>query len=106
MTAMPSSPRFLLVNVNRWRKQVALEAVDTDSLNDLFESISLGKIDGRYLELVGPRDTILGTIVQTGGMTWFFKLAAPNRLADRSRAAFKSFVGSSRFDASGDPDGE
>lgn len=106
VTAMPSSPRFLLVNVNRWRKQVALEAVDTDSLNDLFESISLGKIDGRYLELVGPRDTILGTIVQTGGMTWFFKLAAPNRLADRSRAEFKSFVGSSRFDASGDPDGE
>jgi len=105
VTAMPTSPRFLLLNVNRWRQQVGLEAVDSDNLEDLFEPITLGKSAGRYLELVGPSDTILGTIVQTDGRTWFFKLAAPNRLADRSRKDFKSFVSSSRFEATGDPDG-
>jgi hypothetical protein len=102
---MPTSPRFLLLNVNRWRQQVGLEAVDSDNLDDLFEPITLGKIAGRYLELVGPSDTILGTIVQTDGRTWFFKLAAPNRLADRSRKDFKSFVSSSRFEATGDSNG-
>ena len=98
VTAMPVGPRFLLNNVNRWRRQVALEAVDSDSLDDLFEPIALDTIKGRYLELVGPSNTILGTIVESGGMTWFFKLTAPNRLADRSRGDFKSFVNSSRFD--------
>ncbi len=105
VTAMPTSPRFLLLNVNRWRQQVGLEAVDSDNLDDLFEPITLGKIAGRYLELAGPSDTILGTIVQADGRTWFFKLAAPNRLADRSRKDFKSFVSSSRFEATGDSDG-
>lgn len=105
VTALPTSPRFLLLNVNRWRTQVALEAVDTDNLGDLFEDIALGPINGRYLELVGPRDTILGTIVESGGMSWFFKLKAPNRLADSSRGDFKSFVSSSRFDAGGGSDG-
>ncbi len=105
VTALPTSPRFLLLNVNRWRTQVALEAVDTDNLGDLFEPIALGPINGRYLELVGPRDTILGTIVESGGMSWFFKLKAPNRLADSSRGDFKSFVSSSRFDAGGGSDG-
>ena len=105
VTAMPTSPRFLLLNVNRWRRQVALEAVDSDNLDDLFEPIALGSINGRYLELVGHRVTILGTIVVSSGKTWFFKLSAPNRLADRSRTEFKSFVSSSRFDASGGSDG-
>jgi hypothetical protein len=102
---MPTSPRFLLLNVNRWRQQVGLEAVDSDNLDDLFEPITLDKIAGRYLELVGPSDTILGTIVQADGRTWFFKLAAPNRLADHSRKDFKSFVSSSRFEATGDSNG-
>ena len=106
VTALPTSPRFLLLNVNRWRQQVALQAVDSDNLDDLFEPITLGSINGRYLELVGPSDTILGTIVESGGLTWFFKLAAPNRLADRSREDFRSFVNSSRFEASGASDGE
>jgi hypothetical protein len=106
VTALPSNPRFLLLNVNRWRQQVALQAVDTDNLDDLFEPITLGSINGRYLELVGPSDTILGTIVESGGLTWFFKLAAPNRLADRSRKDFKSFVHSSRFEAARGSDGE
>jgi len=101
VTALPTSPRFLLLNVNRWRKQVALQPVDSDNLDDLFESITLGSINGRYLELVGPSDTILGTIVESAGLTWFFKLSAPNRLADRSRGDFKSFVSSSRFETSG-----
>ena len=113
VTAMPVGPRFLLNNVNRWRRQVALEAVDSDNLDDLFEPIALATIKGQYLELVGPRNTILGTIVESGGMTWFFKLSAPNRLAGRSRKDFKAFINSSRFgpgpdgdsDSAGGPDG-
>ena len=103
----------LLPNINRWRRQVALEAVDSDSLDELFEPIALATIKGRYLELVGPSNTILGTIVESGGMTWFFKLSAPNRLAGRSREDFKAFINSSRFgpepdgdsDSAGGPDG-
>ena len=113
VTALPVGPRFLLNNVNRWRRQVALEAVDSDSLDELFEPIALATIKGRYLELVGPSNTILGTIVESGGMTWFFKLSAPNRLAGRSREDFKAFVNSSRFgpepngdsDSAGGPNG-
>jgi len=97
VTAMPVGPRSLLLNVNRWRSQVALESVDIGELEDLFEPIKLGSISGNYLELSGPRDTILGAIVEAEGMTWFFKLTAPRRLATSSRGAFKAFVSSSRF---------
>ncbi|GIT28643.1 MAG: hypothetical protein Ct9H300mP1_06890 [Planctomycetaceae bacterium] len=113
VTAMPVGPRFLLNNVNPWRRQVALEAVDSDSLDELFEPIALATIKGRYLELVGPPQHDPRNDRRIRGMTWFFKLSAPNRLAGRSREDFKAFVNSSRFgpepngdsDSAGGPNG-
>ena len=103
VTAMPVGRRSLLINVNRWRKQVALDAIESDGLKGALEPITLGQATGQYLEFAGPRDTILGAIVEAGGLTWFFKLTAPNRLAERSRSEFKAFVNSARF--GDEPDG-
>lgn len=106
VTAMPVGRRSLLINVNRWRRQVALDAIESDGLKAALEPIKLGQAIGQYLEFAGPRDTILGAIVEAGGLTWFFKLTAPNRLAERSRTEFKAFVNSARFGAEPDVDGE
>lgn len=97
VTAMPVGRSGLLLNVNRWRRQVALDPLSSDALASATEPIMVGSIPGRYLELAGPRDTILGTIIETGGMTWFFKLTGSSRLARNQRKSFRAFVTSSRF---------
>lgn len=97
VTAMPVGRSRLLLNVNRWRRQVALDPLTPDALDAATEPITIGSIKGRYLELTGPRDTILGTIVETGGMTWFFKLTGSSRLARNQRKQFRGFVRSSHF---------
>jgi hypothetical protein len=86
-----------LPNVNRWRQQVALEAVTQEQLDQAIEPIPLGELQGDYVELAGPNESILGAIVDQGSKTWFIKLKGDSDLAKRESSRFKEFVKSLRF---------
>ena len=92
----------LLDNVNRWRGQVGLEAVDKPTLNDMLVEIAVDDVSGKYVEMFGPEDAkdskaILGVIAIRGERAWFYKLTGPSRLAAMEKERFLQFVRSTEF---------
>lgn len=88
----------LLANVNRWRGQVGLPAVDEATLRREAKEIRTAGGDvGLLVDLAGGEKRILGAIVPHAGQSWFFKLTASSALIDRERGAFESFVRSVKF---------
>ena len=88
----------LLANVNRWRGQVGLPAVDEPTLRREAKEVRTADGDvGLLVDLPGGDKRILGAIVPHGGQSWFFKLTASSALVERQRASFESFVRSVKF---------
>ena len=88
----------LLANVNRWRGQVGLPALEASALAANSKSVpTAGGEPATWVELAGADKTILGAIVARGDVSWFFKLTAPSAVATRHREAFEQFVRSVRF---------
>ncbi len=86
-----------LGNVNRWRAQVGLGEVGDGELKSLVVPVK-GK-DGEILtvDMAGPKGRILAGWARIGAKSWFFKLLAPDRLADAEKAGFVKFLESVQF---------
>jgi len=86
-----------LENVNRWRAQIALEAIADADLKALI--IPVACKDGQIftVDMNGPKSRILAGWARVAGKSWFFKLIAPTQLADREKAAFVKFLQSVQF---------
>ena len=88
----------LLANVNRWRGQVGLPALEASALAANSKTVpTAGGEPATWVELAGTDKTILGAIVARADVSWFFKLTAPSASAARHREAFEQFVRSVRF---------
>lgn len=93
---MRGSGTFLM-NVNRWRGQVELEGIESDQLDPSVKDIEIDDIAGKYVEIVGPTESIFGVIAVRGGETWYLKLKGANELADREKESFREFLKSIKF---------
>lgn len=87
----------LLPNVNRWAQQVGMKEMDAAELKSSLKPISLGDVDGQYVELFGDEQAILGAIAVSGDRSWFVKLMGDTELAKRERENFRAFVESVRL---------
>jgi hypothetical protein len=93
----------LLSNVNRWREQVGLPAVDAAGLASIVKDVPIAGGTGQRVELVapagpGPREAILGVIHARADQVWFLKLKGDAGLVGRERDRFDEFVRSVTFD--------
>lgn len=96
----------LLPNVNLWRRQIQLEKITQDELDQIAFPFQVAGMDGDFVELLGPddanpRQAILGVVVNRQGRTWFFKLWGDAELALREKDRFQEFVKSVRFGEAG-----
>jgi hypothetical protein len=102
----------LLSNVNRWRKQVELDEITQEQLQQQKTVVQAGTLSGTYVTMDGPStaerpESILGVVIVHAGRNWFFKLKGDSELAARERERFETFVRSVRFEqAAGDSDGK
>lgn len=102
-TAFPATVgRLLLMNVNRWRKQVELDEITQEQLDQTVRPIQVADVQGTYAELIGPEDaepclTILGVVVVCEGKAWFLKMKGDAELAQREKQRFQDYVESVRF---------
>jgi len=86
-------PYALLPNVNRCREQVSLPPIDASLLKDISRPAKTASGDlGTAFQIVGKEKSILFAAFSRGETTWFFKLMAPNALAERQRDAFDFFI--------------
>ncbi len=94
----------LLANVNRWRGQLGLNALNEMELAHLAPTMNLP--DGSHLFLVeftgtdsktGKPAGLVGAIVPQNGQTWFYKLMGDADLVAQQKAALIKFVQSAKY---------
>ncbi|HEY1848931.1 MAG TPA: hypothetical protein VGG37_06980 [Opitutaceae bacterium] len=93
VTAFPGDVGGELANVNRWRGQAGLPALQPGGLDASVDRVEANGLRFTVVELEAPGSatkSILGAIVPVSGSTWFFKLTGP---AAALRAAKPAFIG-------------
>jgi len=92
-----------LANVNRWRGQVGLPPIDTPTLDEQSEPITIGGVDGFYARLKGESSSILVAMVTRDGLAWFFKLVGDSATIDNHSDAFRQWLASVQFAGGEEP---
>ncbi len=91
VSVFPSESGGTLANVNRWRRQLGLEAVDEEGLKPLVTPIE-GAPGAQLVDLKADAKAMLGAIVPRDGRWWFYKLMGDTPAVTAEREAFVSFV--------------
>ncbi len=88
----------LLANVNRWRRQIGLGAVDDSGLAGLTAFLDVTGGRATLVDLngtdarTGQPTRLVGVIVPMNGQTWFYKLMGDAKVVESQKAAFTQFV--------------
>jgi len=104
ITPLAGAAGGLLLNTNRWRKQLHLEAIDEEQLQKDLQEIQVAGAPVKYLDLTGPeaagqpRQRLLGVVLPRSQKTWFFKMMGPAQLVEKQKPTFEAFMRSVTFD--------
>lgn len=96
ITRFPGEVGGLLANINRWRKQLAMEPVANPE-EQPSESVMVAGQPARFYDISQPggdgaRKRMLVVLLARPDMTWFVKLTGPATLLDQQAAAFRQFL--------------
>lgn len=86
----------LLPNVNRWRGQIGLEAIQEDALKTT--PVPVGELTGQLIDLQNGDKALMTVVIPQGDAQWFVKLMGSNELAQKERDKFLEFAKSIRFE--------
>jgi hypothetical protein len=84
-------------NVNRWRQQIGLPAVDSNALKSMMAPVHAGDIHIDTVDMAGAKARVVAGWVRHGGSAWFFKLMGPANIVEREKPRFVTFLQSVRF---------
>lgn len=83
-----------LANINRWREQIGLAAIEKSALATITRALTISQHPARYVDLIGPEKSIKGAILPFHGRTWFFKLLGPSDSVQANEAGLLEFLDS------------
>jgi hypothetical protein len=86
-----------LENVNRWRQQIGLQAVEASALSSMIVPVRAGEISFSTVDFTGASARMLAAWTRHDGRAWFFKLTGPTILVEQEKPKFVGFVESVRF---------
>lgn len=92
VSKLPGDAGGEAANVNRWRGQIGLPAVEDGGGETL--AVEGTQISAKWFDLKGESESILAAILSLPAETWFFKLNAPTAEIEASRQAFMELLGS------------
>jgi hypothetical protein len=96
VTAFPGDVGGELMNVNRWRGQLALPPLAAADLDGSVSRVESSGLKLTVVELASAGDpngkAMMGAIVPVGGSTWFFKLTGPGASVRSAKPAFLEFL--------------
>lgn len=91
----------LLLNVNRWRGQIGLAAIEAEDLSNSIETLDANGLECTLVDLKGTEARIVAGIVNVGPQTWFYKMMGASGTIDAQMSAFISFVQSVKYPENG-----
>jgi hypothetical protein len=86
-----------LDNVNRWRQQIGLAAVDESALSSAVAPLANGDITFSTADMIGADSRTLAAWLRRDGRSWFFKMTGPNAAVEKEKPKFVKFLQSIRF---------
>ena len=92
--AFPGDVGGELANINRWREQIGLAAIEESALASITKALNISQHPARYVDLIGPEKSIKGAILPFHGNTWFFKLIGPSDSVQANEAGLLEFLDS------------
>jgi len=81
-----------LANVNRWRGQIGLSALDDAGLAADSERIESKAGPVLFIDHAGGGKRVSGGILTSGGQTWFFKLMGSPTAIGKALPAFRGML--------------
>lgn len=97
VTHFPGDVGGDLANVNRWRAQIGLPAIEQGDLTSGLSQVAAGPKIIKVIDATGPQNRCAAGWVAHDGETWFFKFTGPDTLVGAEMAKFTSFLESIRF---------
>lgn len=103
VSSFPGDVGGLLANVNRWRRQVSLPAIDETQMTKAIQPLDVQSDKGSLLDVdgtdakSGQPARLIGVAVPHGGQTWFFKMIGDAKVVAREKDSFTQFVQSVKF---------
>jgi hypothetical protein len=95
VSSFPGDVGGLLANVNRWRRQVNLPALDETQLANAVKTIKVQSDEGTLVELGNPdgkSPSLIGVVAPHNGQTWSFKMFGDAKLVAHEKDTFVKFV--------------
>jgi len=95
VSSFPGDVGGLLANVNRWRGQVGLLAIEATELAKAVKYLKVQSVNASLVELENPNGTspsLIGVAMPSNGQTWFFKIIGEAKTVAREKDAFIKFV--------------
>ncbi len=84
-------------NVNRWRQQIGLGAVQAADLKSMVAGVHAGEVHIDTVDMAGTSARVLAGWTRQGGRAWFFKLSGPPAVVEQEKPKFMAFLESIRF---------
>ncbi|MCP4848147.1 MAG: hypothetical protein GY899_09405 [Verrucomicrobiaceae bacterium] len=97
--SFPGVAGGLDANVNRWRKEVGLEALGASELRASIIHSAIDNHKALIVDINGHDRATLGAIVPLKHETWFFKLSGSPKAISSQKENFASFLENVRIDA-------
>lgn len=95
VSSLPGEAGGESANVNRWRRQVGLEAVEDVAGKTL--GVEGDGISAKWFEIIGDGNSIIAAIISLPTETWFFKLNAPTGEIESRKEEFMAFLSTVSF---------
>ena len=96
VSVFPSDTGGTLANVNRWRRQMGLEDVDENGLQECVTKLGGDHIDGApgpiLADIAKDNRRLLGAIVPREGQWWFYKMVGDAAVVNAEHDTFVQFV--------------
>jgi hypothetical protein len=84
-------------NVNRWRQQIGLPAVEANALGAMIVPIQGSEVSFSTVDMEGATARVLAGWTRHDGRAWFFKLTGPKTAVEQEKPKFVKFLQSVRF---------
>lgn len=86
-----------LENINRWRQQIGLGAVDENAVVSLTTPVKNAAATFSLVDFTGVKSRMVAAWTRQDGRSWFFKLTGPATGVEKEKPNFVKFVESVRF---------